>query len=414
MPQAKRASRHLANIYRLGIKELWSLWRDPMMLLLIGYVFTVAVHTAATAMPETLHKTPIAIVDEDDSALSRQLVAAFYPPDFTPPELIRMHDMDAGMDEGRFTFALYIPQGFQRDVLAGRAPELQLNVDATRMSQAFTGSGAVQRIVLAEIDEFVRRERGDAAPAVDLALRARFNPALDKTWFGGLMQVVNYITMLSIILTGAALIREREHGTIEHLLVMPVTPAQIMLSKVWSMGLVVLLASALSINLVVRGLLGVPIEGSLWLFFAGAALCLFATTSMGIFLATLARNMPQFGMLATRIGAPHVVLRKVRHGDRDVRIELPDLSAWRRHVPVLVDDIASSGHTLMVAARELLAQGLPSPECVVVHALLADDADAQLSRLFSRFTSTDAVPHHSNRIALAPLFADALLHGQHD
>ena len=124
-----------------------------------------------------------------------------------------------------------------------------------------------------------------------------FNPALDKSWFGGLMQIINYITMLSVVLTGAALIREREHGTIEHLLVMPVTPAQIMLSKVWSMALVVLIASFLSLNLMVRGVLGVPIEGSLALFFAGAALSLFATTSMGIFIATLARNMPQFGML---------------------------------------------------------------------------------------------------------------------
>ena len=205
--------------------------------------------------------------------------------------------MDAGMDAGRYTFALYIPQGFQRDVLAGRAPDLQLNVDATRMSQAFSGSGAVQQIVIGEVNEFVQRQRGGSALPVDLALRARFNPSLDKTWFGGLMQIINNVTMLSIILTGAALIREREHGTIEHLLVMPVTPAEIMLSKVWSMGLVVLLASALSVNLVVRGLIGVPIEGSLPLFFAGAALCLFATTSMGIFMATVARNMPQFGML---------------------------------------------------------------------------------------------------------------------
>ena len=102
---------------------------------------------------------------------------------------------------------------------------------------------------------------------------------------------------LSIILTGAALIREREHGTIEHLLVMPVTPTEIMLSKVWSMGLVVLVAAALSLNLVVRGFMHVPVDGSLPLFFTGAALCLFATTSMGIYLATLARNMPQFGML---------------------------------------------------------------------------------------------------------------------
>jgi len=152
------------------------------------------------------------------------------------------------------------------------------------MSQAFTGSGYIQQIFTGEVNEFVKRYRGTDAPPVDLALRARFNPALDKAWFGSVVQIINHITLLSIILTGAAL-------------VMPVTPAQIMLSKVWSMALVVLIASFLSLNLMVRGILGVPIEGSIVLFFAGAALSLFATTSMGIFIATLARNMPQFGML---------------------------------------------------------------------------------------------------------------------
>ena len=290
-------TRLFSNIYRLGVKELWSLWRDPVLLVLIAYVFTVSIYTAATAMPESLHNAPIAIVDEDGSPLSQRIAGAFYPPQFAPPAMIDRTQMDPGMDSGTYTFVLNIPPNFQRDVLAGRAPELQLNVDATRMSQAFTGNSYVQQIVSAEVSEFVRRFRGATALPVDLVVRARFNPALDKTWFGGLMRIINNVTILSIILTGAALIREREHGTIEHLLVMPVTPAEIMLSKVWSMGLVVLLASALSVNLVVRGLIGVPIEGSLPLFFAGAALCLFATTSMGIFMATVARNMPQFGML---------------------------------------------------------------------------------------------------------------------
>ena len=257
----------------------------------------MAVYTAANAMPETLNRAPIAVVDEDDSALSRQIISAFYPPYFTEPQMISMAQMDEGMDAGRYTFALYIPQGFQRDVMANRSPDLQLNVDATRMSQAFTGSGAVQQIVQAEINEFLQRERVASPPPVDLVVRARFNPSLEKAWFGSLMQVINYITMLSIILTGAALIREREHGTIEHLLVMPVTPTEIMRAKLWAMGLVVLVAAAVSLNLVVRGVLVVPVEGSLPLFFTGAALSLFATTSMGIFLATLARNMPQFGML---------------------------------------------------------------------------------------------------------------------
>ena len=76
-------------------------------------------------------------------------------------------------------------------MLAGRAPQLQLNVDATRMSQAFTGSGNVQQIVLAEVGEFVQRQRVGTAAPVELAVRARFNPALEKSWFGSLNQIIN-------------------------------------------------------------------------------------------------------------------------------------------------------------------------------------------------------------------------------
>ena len=331
MDRSGTFSRHLANIYRLGVKELWSLWRDPMLLVLIVYVFTLAVYTSATAMPDTLHKTPIAIVDEDDSPLSQRIVSAFYPPQFITPQMIAMSEVDPGMDAGLYTFALHIPQGFQRDVLAGRAPQLQLNVDATRMSQAFTGSGNVQQIVIGEVNELVQRQRGTAAAPVDIAVRARFNPALEKGWFGALNSIINQITMLSIILTGAALIREREHGTIEHLLVMPVNPTEIMLSKVWSMGMVVLVASALSLNLVVRGMLQVPVEGSLPLFFTGAALHLFATTSMGIFMATVARNMPQFGMLMMLTILP---LQMLSGG-----------STPRESMPALVQDIMLAAPT---------------------------------------------------------------------
>ncbi|MBD1552446.1 ABC transporter permease [Pseudomonas typographi] len=294
----------LKNIYRLGIKELWSLVRDPTMLVLIIYTFTVSVYTAATAQPDVLHMAPIAIVDEDHSPLSGRIASAFFPPQFTLPAMIFPEQVDAGLDAGIYTFTLNIPPKFQQDVLANRATEIQLNVDATRMSQAFTGSGYIQQIVNAEITEFVQRYRGAQASAVDLVIRMRFNPSLEQSWFGALMQIIDNVTMLSIILTGAALIREREHGTIEHLLVMPVTPREIMLAKVWSMGLVVLVAAALSLIFIVQGALHVPIEGSIVLFLAGAALHLFATTSMGIFLATLARSMPQFGMLMILVLLP--------------------------------------------------------------------------------------------------------------
>ncbi|TDV14937.1 ABC-type multidrug transport system permease subunit [Paraburkholderia caballeronis] len=179
-----------------------------------------------------------------------------------------------------------------------------MNIDATRMSQAFTGSGYIPQMIDDEAREFVNRYRASGELPVDLAVRMRFNPNLTQAWFGSVMAVINNVTLLSIILTGAALIREREHGTIEHLLVMPVTPTGIMLAKVWSMGLVVLVASGLSLTFVVRGLLQAPVEGSVALFLAGTALYLFATTSMGIFLATLAPSMPQFGMLRVLVMLP--------------------------------------------------------------------------------------------------------------
>ncbi len=151
-----------ANIYRLGVKELWSLARDPTMLVLICFTFTVSIYVAATAMPEPLHNAPIAIVDEDDSQLSARITSAFQPPRFKPPVKLTLAQVDPEMDAGNQTFVIDIPPNFQRDVLAGRIPPIQLNVDATRMSQAFTGSGYIQQIIQAEVAEFVQHYRGIA------------------------------------------------------------------------------------------------------------------------------------------------------------------------------------------------------------------------------------------------------------
>jgi len=265
--------------------------------------------------------------------------------------------MDAGLDSGRYTFVLYMPPNLQRDVLAGRPAQVQLNVDATRMDQAFSGSAYVEQIVTDEVKTFVQRYRGNSAPSVELALRARFNPALDKTWFSSLLQIIDNITMLAIILTGAALIREREHGTIEHLLVMPVTPTQIMLAKVLAMGTVVLVAAALSLQFVVRGLLAVPIEGSIWLFLVGAALSLFANTALGIYLATVARSMPQFGLLLMLVLLPLILLS----GGATPRESMPTLvqylmlAAPTTHLVQLGEGVLYRGAGLDVVWVQLLA-----------------------------------------------------------
>lgn len=291
-------------VLQLAGKELRSLWRDRLLLVFVLWAFSGAIYTAATAMPDRLVRAPIAVVDEDQTVLSLRLISAFYPPDFLTPDLISLGEMDAGLDTGHYRFVLDIPPGFQRDVVAGRRPALQLNVDATQMRQSFVGTGYVQSMIQLELQEFVQGERAAAASPVELAVRMRFNPTLNSAWFTGVMEVINMVTMLSIILAGAALIREREHGTLEHLLVMPIRPVEIMLAKVLSMGAVVLLASLLSLRIMVQGVLEMPIGGALALFMLVVALHLFATTSMGIFLGTVARSMPQLALLIILVLLP--------------------------------------------------------------------------------------------------------------
>jgi len=296
--------RGLINVYRLGIKELRSLWRDKVLLGLILWAFSGGIYVVGKATSQELHNAPIAIVDEDASALSQRIAQGFYGPHFMAPRLIPLEQMDPGLDAGRFIFVLVIPPNFERDVLAGRSPDIQVNIDATSMTQAFIGAGYIQNIITGEVTEFAQGTREQAASPITLNTRVKFNPNLTSAWFGSVMEIINNITMLSIVLAGAALVREREHGTLEHLLVMPLSATQILLGKIWPMSLVVLTTVALSLVFVVQGALHVPLAGSVPLFLFGALLQFFAAASIGIFLGTVSRNMPQLGLLMILIILP--------------------------------------------------------------------------------------------------------------
>jgi ABC-2 type transport system permease protein len=288
-----------AHIYRLGIKELYSLRRDPVLVFLILYTFTLAIYTVANGVKTEVRNASIAFVDEDGTELSRRLRDAFLRPYFKPPAILpSVRDIDAAMDAGKFAFVVAIPSNFQVDVAAGRNPTLQLDVDATAMTLAGNGTAYIITILQRELENFRSRSEASAALPVAISVRSKFNPNLESSWFMAVMQIVNNITMLSLILAGAAVIREREHGTIEHLLVMPVTPVDIMLAKIWANGLVIVLASIVSLYVVVEGLLAVTIVGSIGLFAVGCAVFLFSMCSLGIALSTVARSMPQFGLLA--------------------------------------------------------------------------------------------------------------------
>jgi len=289
--------RSLLNIARLGVKELRSLRSDPVLVILIVYAFSFGIYEVATGVKFEVSNASVAIVDEDRSPLSRQIAAALLPPYFQYAEQIGAEDANRALDDGAYVFILDIPPHFERDLLSGKTPTLQLNVDATAMSMAGTGASYIQSIVTEEVTRSLSATGKTTKTEAELIARALFNPNLDSVPFTSVMEVINNITLLSVILAGAALIREREHGTLEHLLVMPVTAIEIMSSKLWANGLVIVLAATLSLILMVEGILGVRTSGSLALFIAGALLYQFSVTALGILLATFTSSMAQYGLL---------------------------------------------------------------------------------------------------------------------
>ena len=296
--------RRLANIFWLGTKELQSFVHDGVLLALVIYTFSFAVYDQARSGVQGVNNAAVAIVDEDHSPLSRGIVRAIQPPYFKTPQKIEASDIDRAMDLARYTFVIDIPPKFQRDVIAGRQPSVQVNVDATAMMQAGIGAGYLEQILDNEIGRYAARSDTVATHPVDLAVHIAFNPNATSSWFMGVMAILNNVTMLAIILAGAAVIREREHGTMDHLLTMPLAPFEIALAKVWANGLVIAIAVALSLVVVMRGLLAMPIVGSVPLFMLGVTLYLFFATAIGIFLGTVARSMPQLGLLFMLVAVP--------------------------------------------------------------------------------------------------------------
>jgi len=290
--------RWVQNVFRLGLKELASLSSDVVMMVLIAYVFTGAVYSEATAMRTDVNNALVAVVDADQSTLSARIKDGLQPPYFQPPREIDRSDLDRLLDKGYYTFILEIPPNLESDLLAGRAPSIQINVDATAVAQAAVGTAYIQEIIARETAGFLKTRGANPAVPIEPVVRALFNQNLEAMRFTASMGVINNVTILAIILVGAAVMRERERGTIEHLLVMPVRSGEIAAAKIWANGLVILLAAAFSLHVVVNLALGVPIVGSIELFLAGAAVYLFAVTALSILLATIANSMPQFSLLS--------------------------------------------------------------------------------------------------------------------
>ncbi|WP_040975405.1 ABC transporter permease [Necropsobacter massiliensis] len=314
--------RWLKNVAYLSVKEFRSLFTDPILMVLIVYMFSVALITIANMPTTEVKNAAVAVVDNDHSVLSYRLRDSLIPPNFKQVEEINYADIDRAMDTGKYTFVLDIPPNYQRDMLKGQAPKIQLLVDATAMTQASIGSSYINQTLSAEIQQFLKTASVQSAP-INAAINVLYNPNYSSKWLMGTMQIVGNLNLLVLLLVGAAVIRERERGTIEHLLVMPVGSSEIAVSKILANGVVLLCVAMLSLTLIVRGVLEVPIAlNSIPLFALGVITFLFSISALGILLAIIAPTMPQFGLLCI----PVYVVMYLLSGTNSPLENMPELA----------------------------------------------------------------------------------------
>ncbi len=296
-------------------KEFIQLFRDPVLLGLMGFMFTVNIYLQGSNISLQLNAAPLVVHDGDHSFASRELIYLFRPPYFHLDGEIE--DPRKGLqllDEGLVVAVLDIPPGFQEALLSGQPTQVQLQVDATPTAQAFLAASYAARIV----GEFglksaLAREglgpRAEAAlPVIRNESRAWFNPNQTDRWFIPISELLEAITVMSILLPGAAMVREKQRGTIEQLLVAPLSPIQIMLPKVIAMTAVILLGVTFTLFAIASPIFHVPVRGSLTLFYAVTALYVFTNAGLGLFAATVARNIAQLGLLAILLVVPLILL----------------------------------------------------------------------------------------------------------
>lgn len=287
------------RVLALMRKEFIQLFRDKMILIILGYAFFIDPIAVGVALTFELKHIPMAIYDQDRTARSRELIAHF--DEARNFELLYMlesqEELDRRLTRGEALLALVIPPDFAHQVQRGRG-KVQLLVDGSNSNAALLALNYASGI----ITEYSRRISVEtipslppgmtSAPTIQNDVRIWYNPNALSDWFMPLSELFGIIMMVAVLLPAAAIVREKEAGTIEQLLVAPIRPRELIAAKLLPMFVVIMLGLVVSLFWV-RGFFGIPMVGRLELFVALSALFLLSCFGLGLFISLVSRNLQQ-------------------------------------------------------------------------------------------------------------------------
>jgi ABC-2 type transport system permease protein len=311
-----RLKRWLRRLEVLAVKELKQCARDFVLMAFVAYSFVGAVYISGTGVTQDLRNASLLARDRSDTAASRDLLYRFREPYFhrVGPAATSDRASLARLDDGTAMLVLDIPADFYPDLQRGaRSASVQLMIDTSNVTMGYLAAAYGDRIVAGfaqGVAERAARRSGldpRTLPAVENESRIWFNPNVNGHWFNAIGEWLTMMTVIAMLLPATALVRERERGAVEQLLVAPLTPMQIMLSKALAMTLVSVTGTALTVYLVLQPL-GVPFVGSTALFFATTALYVFSISGLGLLIGAFARSSAEVGMLVILVVVPMTAL----------------------------------------------------------------------------------------------------------
>ena len=284
-------------------KEFIQMWRDKMLLFILVWSFTVSPFIASNGMSMEINHHPYVVYDQSQSQSSRELLSRFQEPYFRLLDVVYSNrEVVDYLDSGKASMVIIIPPDFERKLSSDSPAAFQVISDGT-----ISLSATVAVMYVAQIsgnytlDLIEQRGFGtitrQSIPHVNIETRTEYNPNRTNAWFSGLVDFISKITMVSLLLTAAAVVREKEYGTIEQLMVTPARSFEIFLSKIIPNIFLIVPLSVVGLVGVMKGFYGLPIAGNIFLFYLVLVLYIFVMSSLGIQIALLAKNLPQAIMM---------------------------------------------------------------------------------------------------------------------
>ena len=297
-------------------KEFRQLFRDIPIMLIMIWAFTGAIYVAGHAIDLGINQYPIAIYDMDKSDASRELVSLLRKPYFKiVANLESDRQVTPFLDLGKGSLVVIIPPDFARNI-EGKNAQFQVISDGTQSQTAMLAISYIgiityqynMQLLLDNPSANLAGISADSLPGIDSRVRVEYNPNIDHTWFTSLLEVFNMITLIGMLLTAAALVREKLYGTLDQLMVTPVQPLELFLAKIIPPLVLTMALSLVGLFVVVHQIFGTPLRGNILLFYGVAALYCFSISSLGLLIALFSRNIAQAMLILFMILIPMLFL----------------------------------------------------------------------------------------------------------